>query len=356
VQQVEGADLALILSSRWFAHTDSNVQSYGGDLLYKHIHLKKPHKLNQLADRLVRASAEGSNPAENTVSLRLSFRGLNVSYVDSLLCVLHHTSGLRVFGAHEPVMPSVLLTMPRQTVMDLSLVVGTPSGASLAILHSFTHLTSLIIHDDLNPVIPNYPLVLPSLHTLQWTASAFISPSQVQYLARSKLPALKRLNFGLPLLSAADAHLLRTFFLAHTHVQRIELALPFIALAGLFSSLGAPTLAFPSSVPPASIASLHNPAVRTLAFRTKLPGDDVWPLLDTFVRAPPGMLRAIIVSTPSRFTWTCGERDDVHATFVGKMLSHSVRLRTRGIDIVDEDGQIAISSSPMYSLGVEELS
>jgi hypothetical protein len=253
-------------------------------------------------------------------------------------------------------MPSVLLTMPRQTVMDLSLVVGTPSGASLAILHSFTHLTSLVVYDDLNPVIPNYPLVLPSLHTLQWTASAFISPSQVQYLARSKLPALKRLNFGLPLLSAADAHLLRTFFLAHTHVQRIELALPFIALAGLFSSLGAPTLAFPSSVPPASIASLHNPAVRTLAFRTKLPGDDVWPLLDAFARAPPGMLRAIIVSTPSRFTWTCGERDDAHAVFVGKMLAHSVRLRTRGIDIVDEDGQVAITSSPMYSLGDEELS
>jgi hypothetical protein len=289
---------------------------------------------------------DGVNLLEKTKSLQLSFRGFNVGYVDALLTVLHHTTMLSEFHAEEPIMPSVLLALPSAAISNLSVIVGPPSGASCALLQLFKNLTSLSIHDDLNPVIPQHHLILPALTTLKWTASAFISPSQVQYLARSQLPALRYLNFGLPLLSAADAHLLRTFFLAHGHVRRIELTLPFIALAGLFSALGAPTLAFPSSVPPASVAGLHNPYIRRLAVRAKLPGDDVWPLLEAYARNPPGALRTVVVALPSRFTWTSGERDEAHAAFAGKMLVYAMKLRSRGIEIVDEDGITAYMAPP----------
>jgi hypothetical protein len=317
------------------------LQECALELLYRHVHIKRLNKLAQLADCVVRSSAEDINLLDKTESIKLSFRGLNHGYVDALLTILYHTPKLLILGADEPIMPSILLALPKKSVLALSLVVGAPSGSSLALLHSFTALTSLSIHDELNPVIPSRALVLPLLHTLNWTASAFISPSQVQYLARSQLPALRALHFGLPLLSAADAHLLRSFFISHGHVLRIALELPFIALAGLFSCLGAPCLSFPSSVPPSSIASLHNPHVRSLAFRAKLPGDDVWPLLDAFARAPNAALRTLTIALPSVFTWTCGERDERHATFVGRLVVHAIALRKRDIHILDERGDTA---------------
>jgi hypothetical protein len=124
--------------------TDHGVcQTYGEDLLYRHIHLRKPHRLLQLAERVVLAAVEGVNLLEKTESLQLSFRGLNISYVDALLCVLRHTTMLSRFHADDPIMPSILLAMPNAAVTNLSVVVGPPSGASCALLQLFKNLTSL---------------------------------------------------------------------------------------------------------------------------------------------------------------------------------------------------------------------
>jgi hypothetical protein len=82
----------------------------------------------------------------------LSFRGLNVSYVDGLLSILHYTLRFKVFSAREPVVPSILLLLPLLNIHELSLVVGGPSASSLSLIHSFTELTLLSIHNNLSPV------------------------------------------------------------------------------------------------------------------------------------------------------------------------------------------------------------
>jgi hypothetical protein len=229
-------------------------------------------------------------------------------------------------------------------------------------ISSFSCLRSLAIAttvlDLYGREAPFPPFTLPNLMTLALhshpSSGIFYSLSLSKF---NNLDVVEICNFS-PLTSASTHHLLQ--FLCQNMIQQLILNLDQPDdFARILPSITAPILLLmtgsESIIPPPSILSHLPPAVKCLHVHSEGEGEHLWPVLEELKESRKCYLECVEVLTTDpgeKFTWNPTrsgppeDYDTVESAFLGNLLTYSIALAQRGIEIRDGNGKTIFDYYP----------
>lgn len=270
---------------------------------------------------------------------------------------------LRKFSTELQVTPNELSVLARTCGATLQSCIiplldeGRATISALERMSSFTSLQELEVltlwpsyANDIDYM--NSTFTIPSLERLSLRTNG--PSSCINFLLYSHLPALETLELHFQFLDEFFFHALEVFLNRHPHIANLTLNAIDDWMEQILGIPMSPTfLTFTSGIPSMRTlqrlpASVHAIMLRECDWTGRL-----WEFMQVLLIVLPGTtLREIWVSFPGGFSWSsfaAVSLTDEHALFFGKMLYYAQRLRVRGLELLDESGEMMNAAFPKHS-------
>jgi hypothetical protein len=330
--------------------------------LYKEITIVRREQLRALALRLV-APGSSSQPGSWIKFLTVLTTPNEddeddsdvQAYHDDINTILAHTSRLQRFSiAFEihPLSVSILSSVAYSTVNTIICHVHPRITSVFHRFPTFSSMTRMILSFR-RPLLSTLegiaPWIMPQVTHFQWTWSPLagdIGDHAVSFIAGCRFGNNSTIVLVIPSLTTRQSMALDPFFVAHRNSDQ-AIILMREPISNSSTIMGISHVAFLSILPEPRLFEIAElPEQIRFEFDVTEEADALWRILTALERrvqtSTPLMIHICLsnMELDQRFLWQRPADEFVpasHSRFVGRLVPYALRLRSRGISILDEE-------------------
>jgi hypothetical protein len=330
--------------------------------LYKDITIVRREQLGALALRLVRpgsSSQPGSWIKLLTVLTTPDEQDEDDSdvkaYHDNINTILIHTSRLQRFSVTFEIHPLSVSILSSAAYSTVGTIICHVHPRITSVFHRFATFSSMtrMILSFRRPLLSTLegivPWIMPQVTHFQWTWSPLagdIDDHAVTFIAGCRFDSNSTIVLVIPSLTTRQSMALDPFFVAHRNSDQ-AIILMREPISSSSTIMGISHVAFLSILPEPRLFEIAElPEQIRFEFDVTEEADALWRILTALERrvqtSTPLMIHICLsnMELDQRFLWQRPADEFVpasHSRFVGRLVPYALRLRSRGISILDEE-------------------